>query len=74
MQAKIVLPKEELEYEAAEAIKTLRTNILYSEEVKSVVLTSTIPNEGKSTISLELAKSFAGLGKNTVLVDCDMRR
>ena len=74
MQAKVVLPNVELEYEAAEAVKTLRTNILYSEEIKSVVLTSAIPNEGKSTISLELAKSFAALGKNTVLVDCDMRR
>ncbi len=74
MQAKIVLPKEELEYEAAEAMKILRTNILYSEEVKTVMLTSTIPNEGKSTISFELARSFSALGKNTVLVDCDMRR
>ena len=62
MQAKIVLPKEELEYEAAEAIKTLRTNILYSEEVKSVVLTSTIPNEGKSTIS-NLPKALRGWGR-----------
>ena len=74
MQAKIVLPSVELEYEAAEAVKTLRTNILYSEDVKTVMLTSTMPNEGKSTISLELAKSFAALGKNTILLDCDMRK
>ena len=43
MQAKIVLPNEELEYGAAEAIKTLRTNIMYSEDVKAIMLTSTMP-------------------------------
>ncbi len=74
MQASIVLPNEELEYSASEAIKTLRTNILYSEDIKMVMLTSTMPNEGKSTIALELAKSFAALGKKTLLVDCDMRK
>lgn len=74
MQASIVLPNEELEYSASEAIKTLRTNILYSEDIKMVMLTSTNPNEGKSTIALELAKSFAALGKKTLLVDCDMRK
>lgn len=74
MQAKIVLPNEELEYGAAEAIKTLRTNIMYSEDVKAIMLTSTMPSEGKSTVSLELARSFAALGKNTVLMDCDMRK
>lgn len=74
MQAKIVLPNEELEYGAVEAIKTLRTNIMYSEDVKAIMLTSTMPSEGKSTVSLELARSFAALGKNTVLMDCDMRK
>lgn len=63
MQAKIVLPNEELEYGAAEAIKTLRTNIMYSEDVKAIMLTSTMPSEGKSTVSLELARSFCGIRK-----------
>lgn len=74
MQARIIIPNGDLEYGAAEAVKTLRTNILYTEDIKAVMLTSTLPSEGKSTIALGLAKSFAALGKNTVLMDCDMRK
>ena len=64
----------EPEFAVAEAINTLRTNILYSSEIKTINITSTLPNEGKSTISLQLARSFAELGKKTVLVDCDLRK
>jgi succinoglycan biosynthesis transport protein ExoP len=41
---------------------------------KSVLVTSTIPGEGKTLISCNLAGSFARHGKNTLLVDCDLRR
>ena len=60
-----------------EAIKTLRTNIQFSgidNPIKSIVLTSTIPGEGKSTIAHLLAIEMANAGKKTLLVDCDMRR
>ena len=61
-----------------EAYKTLRTNVTFSlaGEGKSrvVVVTSSLQSEGKSTISVNLALSFAEAGKKVLLVDCDMRR
>ena len=41
---------------------------------KSILVTSTIPGEGKTMISCNLAASFARHGKRVLLVDCDMRR
>lgn len=41
---------------------------------KSILVTSTIPGEGKTLISCNVAGSFARHGKKTLLVDCDMRR
>jgi capsular exopolysaccharide synthesis family protein len=41
---------------------------------KSVLVTSTIPGEGKTLISCNLAGSFARHGRNTLLIDCDLRR
>ena len=48
-----------LDYRSKEAFKTLRTNIEFSgEDTKVIFLTSTTPNEGKSTVSFELAQSL----------------
>ncbi len=41
---------------------------------KSILVTSTIPGEGKTLISCNLAESFARHGKRTILIDCDLRR
>ncbi len=41
---------------------------------KSILVTSTIPGEGKTLISCNLAGSFARHGRNTLLIDCDLRR
>lgn len=41
---------------------------------KSVLITSTIPGEGKTLVSSNLAGTFARHGKRTILVDCDLRR
>lgn len=41
---------------------------------KSVLVTSTIPGEGKTLISCNVAGSFARHGKKTLLIDCDLRR
>lgn len=41
---------------------------------KSILVTSTIPGEGKTLISCNLAESFARHGKRTLLIDCDLRR
>lgn len=62
----------------SEAFKALRTRIQYSklEEVplKSILVTSTIPVEGKTIVSVNLAGSFAQAGKKTLLLDCDLRK
>ena len=58
-----------LDYRSKEAFKTLRTNIEFSgEDTKVIFLTSTTPNEGKSTVSFELAQSFAQNGMKTLLI------
>lgn len=41
---------------------------------KAILVTSTIPGEGKTLVSCNLAASFARHGKKTLLVDCDLRR
>lgn len=63
------------DFATIEAFKTLRTNLLFSSaDIKTIVITSTFENEGKSTISAELAKSLAEIGKKTLLIDADMRK
>lgn len=67
-----MLPKD---FRANEAMKTLRTNIVFSgASVRAIGLTSFGAAEGKSTISLQLAMSFAQTGKRVLLVDADMRK
>ena len=57
-----------------EAIKTLRTNIQFSgSRVKTIIVTSVAPNDGKSIISLMVGKAFAESGKKTLYVDADIR-
>ena len=63
------------DYITNEAYKTLRTNLLFcGSEIKSIVITSCKDNEGKSTVSSELAKSLAETGKKTLFIDADMRK
>jgi len=61
----------------AEAIRTLRTNLMFSQSVKSMrtlVVTSASPGEGKTTTASNLAAAFAQQGLRVLLVDCDLRR
>ncbi|HVH25593.1 MAG TPA: polysaccharide biosynthesis tyrosine autokinase [Vicinamibacterales bacterium] len=61
----------------AEAIRSIRTNILFSsteEGVRTLVVTSTGPGEGKTMIATNLAIGFAQAGQRVLLIDADMRR
>lgn len=61
----------------AEAIKTIRTNLQFSAvngDVKSILVTSSMPGEGKSFVASNLAVAFAQAGSKVLIVDCDMRR
>jgi polysaccharide biosynthesis transport protein len=61
----------------AEAFKTIRTNVLFSsadEGMRSLVVTSAGPGEGKSITSANIAIALAQTGQRVLLIDCDMRR
>jgi len=60
-----------------EAVRTVRNTILLSDfegRLRSIVLTSAAPSEGKTTIAAHLAVANADRGKRTLLVDGDLRR
>lgn len=62
---------------SAEAYRTLRTNLIFSQSVqalRTIVVTSASPGEGKTTTAANLAVSFAQYGMRVLLVDCDLRR
>ena len=61
----------------SEVFRTLRTNIQFmntNNKLKTLLVTSTLPNEGKSWVTANLAVTFAQAGKKVVLVDADMRK
>lgn len=63
------------DYRTDESFKTLRTNIEFSGiENKVIAITSCTPSEGKSTVSLELARSLAANGKKVLFIDADLRK
>ena len=62
---------------ASEAFLALRTNIhflLTNQKHKTLMLTSCLPDEGKSTVAVNLAATMAQTGAKTLLVGCDLRR
>ena len=62
---------------SSESIRTLRTNLQFSsvdEELKTVLVTSSLPGEGKSFVSANLAVAFAQAGKRVLILDCDLRK
>ncbi len=73
-QIKLTLPGEK-DYFTQEAFKTLRTNLQFcGQDVRTIMFTSVGENEGKSTVTLNLAKSFSDLGKRVLVIDADMRK
>ena len=61
----------------SETFRTLRTNIQFMNsniKLRTLLVTSTVPGEGKSWVTANLAVTFAQAGKRVVLIDADMRK
>jgi len=72
---KLIINKREMPYDVNEAMKLLRTNLQFcGKDKKVIMITSTLADEGKSTVSMNLCRSLAQLGSRVVLLDADMRK
>lgn len=69
--------REPRAFHARESLRKLRTNLRYvdvDQPPRSIVVTSSAPGEGKSTVAANLARVMARAGQRTLLVDADLRR
>lgn len=74
MEVSLKLPGDN-DFSTQEAYNVLRTNIQFcGQDIRVIEITSCNENEGKSTVSLHLAKGLAELGKMVLVIDADMRK
>ena len=72
-----MITKEDPRSPVSEAYRSLRTSMLYTgidKEIKSILVSSAGPGEGKTTTVANMAITYANLGKKTLLIDTDLRR
>ena len=63
-----------LPFDVSEALNQLRINLGFcGDQIKTIMVTSSVPNEGKSFVTLQLWKMIAEVGVPAVLIDCDLR-
>lgn len=66
---------KEQKYAMKESLRALKTNIQFcGDDIQTIVVTSAMPNEGKSTVTMDLARSLTESGKRVLLIDTDMRK
>lgn len=66
---------KEHSYTMKESLRALKTNIQFcGDDIKTILITSSVPNEGKSTVSVNLARSLTESGKSVLVIDTDMRK
>lgn len=73
-----ILQPDDDRYALAEAYRNLRSSVVFMDSPqshpRSIVITSAVPNDGKSTTAANLAITFARAGARVLLVDADLRR
>src|SRR5699024_10273285 len=63
-----------LPFDVSEALNQLRINLGFcGDQIKTIMVTSSVPNEGKSFVTLQLWKMIAEVWVPAVLIDCDLR-
>lgn len=73
----MLVTNEGIPFEFSEAYKSLRTNIKFlsaAQNAKSFVITSSLPMESKTNVTINLALTLAKEGRRVVLLDCDFRK
>lgn len=66
---------KEQKYAMKESLRALKTNIQFcGDDIQTIVVTSAMPNEGKSTVTMDLVRSLTESGKRVLLIDTDMRK
>lgn len=64
----------QLPFDVTEALNQLRINLSFcGDQIKVIMVTSSVPNEGKSFITMQLWKMMAEVGTPALLIDCDFR-
>lgn len=63
------------DYRLVEGLNQLKTNLAFcGDGIKTITVTSSVPNEGKSSVAFSLARTMTENGKKILLVDCDLRK
>ncbi len=71
----VKLQLKEQSYTLKETLRALKTNIQFCGDDKKVILfTSAVPNEGKSTVVMDLARSLTDSKKSVLVIDADIRK
>ena len=66
---------KEQSYTMKESLRALKTNIQFcGDDIQTILITSSVPNEGKSTVAMDLARSLTESGKRVLFIDTDMRK
>lgn len=71
----VKIKKKQTGYQATEAFRTIKTNLRFCGRDKKVIaVTSCVPNEGKSSVSMRLAQALREDGAKVILIDADLRK
>ena len=63
------------DYRMTEGLNQLKTNLAFcGKDIKVITMTSSVPNEGKSSVSFSLSKTLAESGKKILMIDADLRK